>query len=175
MKRSKNQKNQAKKKIPNEKSTWFKKEYRKSKLDMTDKLFPVGVSGNLEMKKFNIENNSIINDNDDKLNFESKIIDLRKGKSFDGEISEIRNILPEKIDNNGKKELDQIAKKDDNPDIKEYYIQTLKNMRVKANIKIETPFKAYFNWTKFFGYGKDTKSTNYKLKKNANVAQSMWL
>lgn len=144
-----------KNKIPNGSSVWWKPR-KKSLLDRSDMLFPQNKG--LELRKFNIEDNEV--PKTDKLANEFEVIDLRVKNQDIDDISENREIIDNSAAQSAKKEEEK-----DNNSVKEYYIQTLKNMRVKANITFETDFKAYFNWTKFFGYGKDTNSKKYKLKK----------
>jgi hypothetical protein len=155
-------------------SSWWKNTRRKTQLNINEMLSRSSIAKDFEMKNLNNEN--LIKENliDPNCNF----IDLRKNqndndfslqkKPNDDELSENRNILQNKIDDPNFK---QMKKEENDPDIKDYYIQALKNMKVKGKINLDHNSKTYFNWTKFFGYGKDSTSNRYKLNKLLEMIQ----
>lgn len=159
-----------KKNKPNGRASWWRGK-TKSPLDRSDMLF--GPSSSIELKNNfheneNIENNDKFIKKDNQIDDNNNVIDLRSKIHDFNDLSENRNIFSKKTDKNNKDITESIFKREkpeENVNIKDYYIQTLKNMRLKENIKFETEFKAYFNWTKIVGYGKNKDSKNYKLKK----------
>lgn len=159
---------------------------KKTLLDRSDYLFGNSIelknSSNLNNEISNFNNENFLNENSigiNKLNYSGLIEkDKIKNKEDIIDLSENREILTKKFENldpssdSAKKENQENSidkekdKKDEETnDIKKYYIQVLKNLRMKNNIKLESDFKAYFNWTKCFGYGKNTNSKKYKLNK----------
>lgn len=118
-----------------------------------------------ENRLINSKNNS---DNTNK-DIQDKIIPINHSPP----ISNLKNegLFPNEdgeIIDKSKKEQE---KNESNGSIKDYYIQTLKNMRGKFGMKFEIDFKAYYNYIKFVGYGKNETSKFYKVKKMMDKIQ----
>jgi len=103
------------------------------------------------------------------------VIDLRKKKKNEKipeiELSENRNIFNERKNSNSKNKINNEDNElslnsnsnNNNCSIKEFYIQSLLNMKEDNKMKLTLDVKKAFNWMKCFGFSKDKTSLKNKI------------